>query len=173
MLSLRIKGSRPRDPTTDPSWIARGLHPLGALAGTLRLRHQSLSTPCASAWDSGARPSPRLPIEGSMDPILSSFLAFGSSKGPGSRQTPRATKARGLPGTAPRARRCQPLFRKGHALGVTQEAKLLHQPRGLQGFWARVSAPKPAVFATKKPPEGASGEEWSKPTQPDIQRVRT
>jgi len=99
MLILRIKGSRPRDPTTDPSWIARGLHPLGALAGTLRLRHQSLSTPCASAWDSRVRPSPRIPIEGSMDPILSSFPAFGSSKGPGSRQTPRATKARGLPGS--------------------------------------------------------------------------
>ena len=81
--------------------------------------------PGASAWDSGTRPSPGLLIEGSMDPILSSFPAFGSSKGPGSRQTPRATKAWGLPDTAPRTWHYQPLLRKGHALGVMQEAKLL------------------------------------------------
>ena len=95
VLSLRIKGSLPRDPTTEPSWIARGLHPSGALACTLRLRHwaepEHARRLCLGL---GGSPAPRLLNEGSMDPILSSFPAFGSSKGLGSRQTPEPPRLR-------------------------------------------------------------------------------
>jgi hypothetical protein len=54
----------------DPSGIARGLHPSGVLARTLRLREKAEpGHACASARGSRARTSPRLLNDGSgLDP---------------------------------------------------------------------------------------------------------
>jgi hypothetical protein len=65
----------------------------------------SLSTPAASARDSGAHPNHRLPIDESLDPIFGPLLAFGASQGlgtkmcapshQGSRDTPALPRGRG------------------------------------------------------------------------------
>jgi hypothetical protein len=108
MLSLGIKGSRSRDPPTDPSRIVREL---GSYTHRVRSRvpsgkgtKPSPSTPAATARDSGVRPSLRLPTNASLDPILGSLLAFGASQGSGSRWVPRATDARGGSLALPRGR---------------------------------------------------------------------
>jgi hypothetical protein len=106
MLILGIKGSHPRDPWPTPPGPpgGSGLHPLGALASTFQLRIGLIpSMPSASAWGSGARPSLRCSIDGSLNPNLGPLPSFSASQGPGQRQAPQASKARGLPSAAQQA----------------------------------------------------------------------
>jgi hypothetical protein len=90
MLSLGIKGSRPKHPPADSPRIARGLgsytHRVCSRAPLGKGIRPNSSKPATSTQRSGARPSPGLPIDGGLDPILGLSLALGASQGPRTRR---------------------------------------------------------------------------------------
>jgi hypothetical protein len=108
----------------------------------------------------------------SLNLILGSHPAYDTSQGSGARRHAPSHRGSGAPKHYPRAQRCQPLFRQGHARGMMQEDKLLHS-RGSRAPKPARQPIEPASFATKKSPESAPGGGWSKPTQPFTQSVRT
>jgi hypothetical protein len=105
MLSLRIKGSRPRDPLIYPSRIARRLegytHRVCSHIPSGQGIKLSLSTLAASARNSRACLSHKLPIDGSLKLILGSLPAFSTSQGLGVRRCALSHRGSGAPQRCP------------------------------------------------------------------------
>jgi hypothetical protein len=157
--------------STDPSRIAQGLkgytHQVRSRVPSGQRVWPSPSVIATIAQGSGARPCLRLPINGSLDPLLSLLPALGASQGLGIRRHALNHKAQGLPGATPRAWLYQPLPWQGHARSVTQEDKFLCGLQGLRSSRAHTSAARVDLLATKKSLEGAPRGGRSTPTQPD------
>jgi hypothetical protein len=130
MLSLGIKGFRPRDPLTDPFRIARGLR---GYTHWVRSRAPS---------GLEGLPEPQAPDRQEFGP--DPWLPLGLWRYPGPRLetgTP-SHRGSGAPQRSVVGTRCQLLLRQGHARGMTQEDKLLHWLQGFGGFRARTSSPQ-------------------------------
>jgi hypothetical protein len=131
---------------------------------TLRLKKSAEpSTTSASARGSGARLSLRLPIDGSLDPILGLLPDLGASQGLGTKRHALSRRGLGAPWRCP----------LGAALSTAAPTSSSAASRGSRASRPMHQPLDPASFATKKSPEGTPGEGRSKPTQPDTQRVRT
>jgi hypothetical protein len=118
-------------PLTDPSKIARGLggytHQVCSCAPSREEAWPSLTPPRLPLGARGPARALRLPI---YDRPLAPAPPMMLVKARVQKDKPRVIEARGLPGAAPWARHCRPLFQQGHARAVTQEYKASQQPLG-------------------------------------------
>jgi hypothetical protein len=76
---------------------------------------------------------------------------------------PQAIEARWLPGAAPWAWHCRPLYRQGHERGVTED-KAFHVLQGIGGSRARALAPDADLLHHQ---EDSRRSTWVMPVQAD------
>jgi hypothetical protein len=123
MLSLRINGSRPKEPHDQPLQDRLGLrgytHRVRLHTPSDKETSPSLGTP-QHRLGLGGSPKPQAPYQRHDEArALAPAWATTPVKAQPQEDTPRAAKARGLLDAARRARPCRPLPRQGYARGVT------------------------------------------------------
>jgi hypothetical protein len=166
---------RPPDRPLQDCPGAQGLYPLGTLARTLWRRNPAEPDYIAtSAWVSGDRTSPKAPnLRQHSGPTLGSRPADDANQGPSARRRFPSYRGLGAPQHCPLGMALLATFPTRSRMSVTQEYSFPAASRGSEAPGPTCQLLKPTSFTAKKTPEGPPGGGRYKPTQLDMQSVRT